>query len=658
MGMAASQARHLALVARKSNCEYEGQQINQARTALANQSANLFNQMLGLKVPVPPSTQDFTKTQYSYTDGLNASTIDSWQQLATPEEEYNYVVTSHYYTDKYTGSQKKMADPQIQYTTNGTIVSSAEMTTALKQLTAARKEYDKISDDYNKITSNYDSALAAAETARAAATLAQTAQQTAQTAFDQANTAFNTAKTDADNYYTNTYQPAETELNDAFEAYTNAQNAVKDIDSYKIEDKEYAENVDKEAYVPGTNNGYKIGDDTYTAFENLSDGTKAKIEKSLEALKENGVGEFLTSDVFYNDKTGYITFKNDLDKVFQGSNTLPRYSIASANTENSILNKCSELNDNIKTTENAYNIAMANFEPIESKYQELSSDLEEKRLAKESANAVLEQAKTQATAAEANKLTAETNLANAQAALNEANENYGPTVSAYENALTTYNSYQTPNYLGNCELTLLENLDEQQLAELKQVVTDMKNLDINPAINDCFDENGEYLGGIYQFKLNGVTYYTSFEDLNNSYESGTGINHIDDQAKLAYYNASFVSTRIEETRKALLETDGNGRFVSVRFGDDTMTYTLEVETITDNDAYKDAMNQYNYENAKYDKMIQDINAKTSIIQQQDQQLELRLKQLDTEHNALSTEIDAVSKVVSDNVEKSFKTFGG
>ena len=70
------------------------------------------------------------------------------------------------------------------------------------------------------------------------------------------------------------------------------------------------------------------------------------------------------------------------------------------------------------------------------------------------------------------------------------------------------------------------------------------------------------------------------------------------------------------------------------------------------------MNQYYYENAQYDKTVQDINAKTSLIQQEDQQLELRLKQLDTEQNALSTEIDAVSKVVKDNVEKSFKTFGG
>ena len=82
-----------------------------------------------------------------------------------------------------------------------------------------------------------------------------------------------------------------------------------------------------------------------------------------------------------------------------------------------------------------------------------------------------------------------------------------------------------------------------------------------------------------------------------------------------------------------------------------------METVTDDAAYQDAMNQYNYENAKYDKMIQDINAKTSIIQQQDLQLELRLKQLDTERNALQVEIDAVQGVIKKNVDSTFKTFG-
>jgi hypothetical protein len=158
--------------------------------------------------------------------------------------------------------------------------------------------------------------------------------------------------------------------------------------------------------------------------------------------------------------------------------------------------------------------------------------------------------------------------------------------------------------------------------------------------------------------LNGTTYYTTYEDLYESYNSGTGNNHIDGQAKLAYYNASYVSTKIEETEKALVETDGNGRFSSIRFENDSVKYTLNMETVTDEAAYNDAMNQYYYDNAVYDKTVQDINAKTSLIQQEDLQLELRLKQLDTEQNALSTEIDAVQKVVKDNVESSFKTFGG
>lgn len=79
MGLAASQARYLSLTARKTNVEYEGQQVNQQRTALANQSAGLFNQMLALNVPTPPSASDYTKTFYTYTDpSINGTmTIDS-----------------------------------------------------------------------------------------------------------------------------------------------------------------------------------------------------------------------------------------------------------------------------------------------------------------------------------------------------------------------------------------------------------------------------------------------------------------------------------------------------------------------------------------------------------------------------------------------------
>ena len=114
MGMAASQARYLALSARKTNTEYEGQQINQARTALANESADLFNQMLGIQVPTCPDSTNYTKLQYSWSDGINTSVLDEFYQLGTADEEYNYVVKSYHYENVYTGSRKLLHDPQIQ----------------------------------------------------------------------------------------------------------------------------------------------------------------------------------------------------------------------------------------------------------------------------------------------------------------------------------------------------------------------------------------------------------------------------------------------------------------------------------------------------------------------------------------------------------------
>ena len=85
---------------------------------------------------------------------------------------------------------------------------------------------------------------------------------------------------------------------------------------------------------------------------------------------------------------------------------------------------------------------------------------------------------------------------------------------------------------------------------------------------------------------------------------------------------------------------------------------MHVEEVTDEAAYQDAMNQYYHDVHEYEKKIADLNAKTEKIQEQDRTLELRLKQLDTEQNALQTEMEAVKKVISKNVETTFKTFAG
>ena len=55
MGIAASQARYLYLTARQTNVEFEGQQINQARTNLANEQSGLFREMLKIEAPTVPT---------------------------------------------------------------------------------------------------------------------------------------------------------------------------------------------------------------------------------------------------------------------------------------------------------------------------------------------------------------------------------------------------------------------------------------------------------------------------------------------------------------------------------------------------------------------------------------------------------------------------
>ena len=129
----------------------------------------------------------------------------------------------------------------------------------------------------------------------------------------------------------------------------------------------------------------------------------------------------------------------------------------------------------------------------------------------------------------------------------------------------------------------------------------------------------------------------------------------------AYMFGQTTESREIKNAEALVEKDASGRYQALYiFSDSSHTsgtrYELTTITETDDNAYNDAMNQYYYDKAVYDQMIEEINAKIGIIQVQDKNLELKLKQLDTEENAISTEMDAVKKVISKNVESSFKTF--
>ena len=106
-----------------------------------------------------------------------------------------------------------------------------------------------------------------------------------------------------------------------------------------------------------------------------------------------------------------------------------------------------------------------------------------------------------------------------------------------------------------------------------------------------------------------------------------------------------------------IEFDSTGRIATMTDADGN-SYTMTASTETDDAAYEDAYNQYTYDQYLYDQVQNDINANIEILQAQDKNLELRLSQLNTEHSAIQTEIDAVSKVLNKNIETSFKTFNG
>lgn len=416
MGMAASQARYLGLTARKTNVEYEGQQINQARTALANQSANTFNELLSLEVPTAPSTQDYTTLQYSYEDGTVAETITDMSQLVDDPDGYNYLVTHYHYSDVFTGVQASKPNPQVVLST-----SAAQGTVAQADVT-----HDAQNDTYT-----------------------------------------------INGVPVNAYDPLNAEQNAEF----------------------------------------------------------TRITQDYKDLANEDPANIFT----YTDADGkmHFTTRTDLENAVAGTADAKEYHIDTG----------------------------------------------------------------------------------------------------------------VPTHVGNCELSEYDPNDPMQKAAYEQICKEFP------------DENIASSDNIYTWEYQGRTYFASLEDLTASAISAPDQTRpTENQSKLTQYYAENIKTKIEEQERAFVDLDENGRPYSIRFEDSTATFALNTETITDENAYQDAMNQYNYDMQVYEKKIADINAKTEKIQQQDRTLELRLKQLDTEQEALQTEMEAVKKVIDKNIESTFKTF--
>lgn len=521
MGMAASQARYLGLTARKTNVEYEGQQINQARTALANQSANTFNDLLALEVPVAPSTQDYTTTQYSYQDGTVSETISNMEPLANDPDGYNYLVTHYHYADIYTGIENVKRNPQVYV--------------------SDRIETEEVSK--NKVQTTTD--------------------------------------------------PVTGEVT------------------------------------------YTVNNQECSAYDETDEAQKAAYDElinSYDALKTADPASVLT----YTDSSGRIHFmlQDEVEAVSKGTADASDYYLKSSKPTRDVVpaNPIAKTTDPA-TGESSYTVNGFTCQ----KYDENNAAIKAAYDKAVAENPALGKIDT-------NDLYTYIDSNNTVHFISQQSIEDVTTGAA---AAVNYNvTSNVPVSIGNIDITVYNPTDKEQLAAYEQILKDWPN--------STFSASD---GPIYTWISNGQRYFACHEDLMASWESAPNPElPTENQNSLKYYAAQDVSTKIEVTERALVDLNNEGRAETIRYEDSSVVRALNSETVTDEAAYNDAMNQYNYAQTVYEKKIQDINAKTKKIQEQDRTLELRLKQLDTEQEALQTEMEAVKKVIDKNIESTFKTF--
>ena len=165
---------------------------------------------------------------------------------------------------------------------------------------------------------------------------------------------------------------------------------------------------------------------------------------------------------------------------------------------------------------------------------------------------------------------------------------------------------------------------------------------------EAFINAGLDINEYYQYKSSTGIRFAKKEDVEKSANNST-------LSITTFAVASMNKSQKTQLSGVQIEFDTTGRISSMTDAEGN-TYTMTASTETDDNAYEDAYNQYTYDQYVYDQKQNEINAHIEILQAQDKNLELRLSQLNTEHSAIQTEMDAVNKVISKNIETSFKTF--
>ena len=594
MGMAASQARFLGLTARKTNVEYEGQQINQQRTTLANQSANYYNQLLGMSVPVPPSVADYTKTVYSFNDGALTNTITSLMAEGNGNYRVSYLSS---WTDDFA-------------------IASGGCTSIVN---ASNNAYYVGADKLKELGETFE--------------LAQVAHK-----IEGKGSGY---RLDANMTYTDENGNKVQLVEATYDRIVSVIGKEPQLSDYTTQGLVINyKNTQCYSGVSGTTN-VGIGHMEHNLCRLIwGDGSRASVTSSSGVTVTNTTLTDGRTDVISLTNSGWETNKSDATSLQLKERLETIYPDTYQKLVDLYVDTILYLNKN-KSNVSGMDIKQDYYTLSSEDYN--TSEITPTKLFSRWENFWNE----------VSNLSPE-NIYNE--AHEEWQQKYDEYVGCYLNAADyTDKYYLTTEFFYDGEDEYLSSLSSEQLAQLYDMEKHYQRL-----LNETYGEpdNGWYVryventtSGEYEpIFYNGNDMANGIADENGNIRSNVRTYKVGNQKKQ------------EEVKnvEAKLEQDATGRYINLTLYDEfgtPCTYALETETVTDQAKYDDAMNQYEYDKYLYDQAIQEINAKIEITQAEDKNLELRLKQLDTEQNAIQTEMDAVSKVIEKNTESTFKTFG-
>lgn len=625
MGMAASSLRFAQLTARKNQVEFEGQQINQQRLTLSQKSSAIYNDMLTKQVPTAPDPSQFTKIVYKFNNGGGTSSIINLAKKTSGAYNYNITYKRPKTTNTLskssfsnvgfssqigvTGQDKTTAD---YYARTATINGVPYNLSLVGGNTAAERlqTYKSTLETYQNMKT-IEEQISSLSSKKATDTVSSSTQQ-------NIKSALGLDITSTDPTERNSIEKA-LFGDDTLNPPTNGLRVTMPI-QIDLSSTNYPSNTEQRA---AYNMAVALGITGKSDATLLNDLTQANMNSALTAI----LADADMSDHLQTKLTGSTTgdtLKDDW--MFQTATTTAGGTPTTTDTvsQQDITNKFASLND-LEKAELANLLAQYAIDG------NVDTDI--------------------AAASEVSDIN------------HDKYENYG---QAANSLYSIANGDSADETVTNEQMIamleeLLKETSKTEDGKTYQSSGDYKTGEVDPAfvqyqssvatpgiqnvgegqiLYEYADDNGEKC---YMY----VSVDNILDDKSNTYADSVQIY----ENSLNYLDGEYET----EQQDANVIMSEDGQVVKITFADGTVV-APEIVTEMDDAAYDQAMVEYEYKKEVYDKEMNDANAKVKIIQAQDQKLEVRLKQLDTEQKAIQTEIDAVKSVRDKAIESSFKTF--